>query len=317
MLRYFIKRALHAVFVLFGVSVVVFLMMHAIPGDVTHVILGAEYTPEAEAALRQRLRLDDPIYVQYALWVSRAVQGDLGTSPLTGELVMTGLRQSVPRTLSSALVAWTFGIVLALGAGLISALRPNTLLDYVPTVIAFLGISMPSFWVAIVLILVLGVQLGWLPTVGYTEPSQGFWPWLRNLIMPGVAVGLAYGAIVSRQVRGSMIETLKQNYIRTARAKGLSNEVIIVKHALQNAMIPVITVAGIQLALVLGGAVVIEVVFSIRGLGRLLVDSIANRDYLMVQGAVLTVALLFVGSNILIDFLYTLVNPRIRLSGGE
>ncbi len=317
MLRYFAKRLLHAVFVLLGVSLVVFLGLKAIPGDVIDAFLGREYTPEAAAELRRKFGFDQPVPIQYVLWLGRALQGDLGSSFITGEPVMTGILEAAPRTLSIALVAWVFGMILALAAGLYSALKRNTVFDYVPTVIAFLGLSMPSFWVAIVLILLVGVQLRWLPTIGYTNLSEGFWPWLRNLILPGVSVGLAYGAIVSRQVRGSMIETLKQNYIRTARAKGLSNDVIIVKHALQNAMIPVVTVAGIQLALILGGAVVVESIFSIRGLGRLLVDSIANRDYFMVQGSVLVVAVIFVGSNIVIDFLYTLINPRIRLVGGE
>jgi peptide/nickel transport system permease protein len=305
------------VFVLLGVSLVVFLGLKAIPGDVIDAILGREFTPEAAAALRARYGFDQPVYVQYARWLTLAVQGDLGTSFLTGEPVTTGISEALPRTLSITLVAWVFGMLIAIPTGLVSALKRNTALDYLATVTAFLGLSMPSFWVAIVLILVVGVQLRLLPTVGYTELSEGFWPWLRNLILPGISVGLAYGAIVSRQVRGSMIETLKQNYIRTARAKGLSTTVIVVKHALQNAMIPVVTVAGIQLALLLGGAVVTETVFSIRGLGRLLVDAIGNRDYFLVQGAVMVIALIFVGSNIVIDFLYTLINPRIRLTGGE
>jgi peptide/nickel transport system permease protein len=317
MLPYFSKRVLHAVFVLLGVSLVVFLGLKAIPGDAIDAMLGREYTPEAAADLRRKYGFDQPVPIQYVRWLGLALRGDLGTSFISGEPVMTGILEAVPRTISIAIVAWVFGMIVALSTGLLSALRPNTASDFVPTVIAFLGLSMPSFWVAIVLILVVGVQLRWLPTVGYTNLSEGFWPWLRHLILPGISVGLAYGAIVSRQVRGSLIETLKQNYIRTARAKGLTNNVIVVKHALQNAMIPVVTVAGIQLALILGGAVVVETIFSIRGLGRLLVDAIANRDYFMVQGAVVVVAVIFVGSNIVIDFLYTLINPRIRFVGGE
>src|SRR5437762_627584 len=190
MLRYLVKRLLHALFVLLGVSILVFAGLQAIPGDVVTTILGREHTPEAAAALRAKYGLDRPVYVQYARWLGLAVQGDLGTSLFTGEPVLTGISQAVPRTISIAVVAWVFGIVLALATGLVSALKRNTVLDYIPTTLAFLGISMPSFWVAIVLILVFAVQLGWLPAVGYTELSDGFWPWLKNLILPGLSIGL-------------------------------------------------------------------------------------------------------------------------------
>ena len=317
MKRYIVKRFIHSVFVVLGVATFAFFMLRLIPGDIVNTILGSEYTPEAAETLRHKLGLDQPLYVQYVKWLAAAVQGDLGNSLYDGQPVLQALGEALPRSLSLAFVGWAFGVAIALPVGIVSALKRNTPADYLATVLGFLGISMPSFWLGIVLMLVFAVSLQWLPAIGYQPISEGVWGWLQRLILPGLAIGAGYGAIISRQMRGSMIEVLKQPYIRTARAKGLSNEVIIAKHALQNALIPVVTVAGIQLALLLGAAVVIETVFSIRGVGRVLVSAIFNKDYPLVQGAVLLISLIFVGLNLLVDILYTFIDPRIRYDGGQ
>jgi peptide/nickel transport system permease protein len=311
--QYLLRRLIHAVFIIWGCATLVFFMLRLIPGDPVIQMLGPEYTPEAAEALRHRLGLDEPIYIQYARWLGNVLTGDLGHSIATGETVGGAIAAGLPRTLSITIVSFLIAVAIAVPAGIVSALKRNSLVDYGASVVAFVGVSMPSFWFGIILILIFAVRLGWLPSIGYAELRQdGFWPWLQHLLLPSLAIGAGYAAILMRFVRAGLLEVLGSDYVRTARAKGLRERVVVNRHALRNALIPVVTIAGIQLALLLSGTVVIEIVFSIRGLGRLLVGAIFDKDYPMVQGVILLVAVIFVLANLLVDLLYTALDPRIH-----
>lgn len=317
MILYVLKRLVHALFVIWAVATVVFFIAHLIPGDPVRAILGPEYTAQAAENVRHRLGLDQPLGTQYLSFLQGAVSLHLGHSFYTDQPVVQAIAGALPRTLSLTLVALLFGIAMALPLGIIAAVRRYKWQDYVASVVAFLGISMPSFWFGILLIIVFSVQLGWLPSFGYEPLSAGFVPWLSTLILPAIALGMLYGAIVTRITRGSVIEVLGQPYIRTARAKGMRERVILIKHALPNALIPIVTVGSTQLALLLSGSVVIETVFAIDGVGRLLVEAVISRDYPLMQGAILLISVVFVFANLVTDLLYAAINPRIRFGGGE
>jgi len=303
---------IHSIFIIWGCATLVFFMLRAVPGDPVVVMLGPEYTPEAAEALRKKLGLDEPIYVQYAKWAGNVLTGDLGTSIASPGPVVETLKIGLPKTLSLAALSFTLGLLIALPAGIISALRRNSMVDYAASLVAFIGVSMPGFWLGIILILVFAVRLQWLPAVGYAPIDEdGFRAWFEHLIMPSLAIGVSYAAILMRFVRTGLLEVLNSDYIRTARAKGVSERRVIFRHALRNAMIPVVTVAGIQLALLLSGAVVVETVFSIRGLGRILVGAIFDKDYPVVQGVILVTTVIFVLANLVVDLLYTFLDPRI------
>jgi peptide/nickel transport system permease protein len=314
---YVAKRLLHALFVVWAVATIVFFMVHLVPGDPVRAILGPEYTEEAAQNVRARLGLDDPLGAQYANFIREAATGDLGESFFSDQPVLQTMMEAFPRTLSLTLVAFLLGIAVALPLGIIAAVRRYHWQDYAASIVAFLGISMPAFWFGILLILVFSVRLRILPSFGYEPLGAGLVPWLSSLALPAVALGLGYAAIVTRITRGSMIEVLGQPYTQTARAKGVPESVILVKHALPNALIPIITVASIQLAILLSGAVVIETVFAIQGIGRLLVGAVTSRDYPLIQGVVLLISVLFVLSNLLTDILYAAINPRIRFGRAE
>jgi peptide/nickel transport system permease protein len=309
---YLLKRVLYSVLVMWAVATLVFFMLRAIPGDPVAVILGEEATPEATVQLRRNLGLDGPFYVQYVRWFSRLLRGDLGRSILAGEQVTVLLMQAAPRTFAIASLALVISLTVAIPAGIISAVKKHTFPDHVATVIAFLGLSMPNFWLAIVLILFFSVNLGWFPSMGYVPLADGFWPWLRHILLPAFTTGIAFAAIITRMTRSTMLEVLNELYVSTARSKGLPERVVVLKHALRNALIPVITVIGIAFSLLLVGTVVVEDVFAIQGLGRTLVRSIINRDFPVVQGAILLVSAIFVGMNLLVDVIYTYINPKIR-----
>lgn len=317
MVFYVAKRLLHALFVIWAVATVVFFIAHLIPGDPVRAILGPEYTQQAAENVRRRLGLDEPLGLQYVSFIRDALTLDLGQSFYTDQSVAQALTQAFPRTISLTIVAFLLGISMAIPFGIIAAVRRYRWQDYVASVVAFLGISMPSFWFAIILILVFSVRLRLLPSFGYEPLTAGIVPWLTSLILPAIALGLLYGAIVTRITRSSMIEVLGQPYIRTARAKGMRESVILVKHALPNALIPIVTVGSIQLALLLSGTVVIETVFAIQGVGRLLVGAVISRDYPLIQGAVLLISVVFVLANLVADILYAAINPRIRFGAGE
>jgi peptide/nickel transport system permease protein len=309
--QYILRRLIHSVFIIWGCATLVFFMLRMIPGDPVVQMLGPEYTPEAAEALRRKLGLDAPLGVQYARWFGNVLRGDLGASIASNETVTGAIATGLPKTLSLAFLSFLIAMVIAIPAGVAAALKRNTPVDYAASVLAFVGVSMPSFWFGIILILVFAVGLGWLPAVGYAELREdGFVEWLRRLILPSLAIGAGYAAILMRFVRAGLLEVLGSDYVRTARAKGVGERAVVVRHALRNALIPVVTIAGIQLALLLSGAVVVETVFSIRGIGRILVGAIFDRDYPMVQGVILLVAVIFVLANLVVDIVYTFLDPR-------
>lgn len=313
MTQYILRRIIHSLFVIWGAATLVFFLLRMIPGDPVVQMLGPEYTPEAADALRRKLGLDEPLLTQYLTWFGNLLRGDLGGSIASGETVADAIKTGLPKTLSLSLVAFVIAVLIAVPAGILAALKRNTPVDYGVSILSLIGVSMPSFWFGIILILVFAVKLRWLPAVGYSPISEdGFVEWLRRLILPGLAVGAAYAAILMRFVRAGLLETLGSEYIRTARAKGLRPRQVVVSHALRASLVPVVTVAGIQLALLLSGAVVVETVFSIRGIGRILVGAIFDRDYPIVQGVILLIAVIFVLSNLVVDILYTFLDPRIR-----
>ena len=313
MTQYIIRRLIQALVIIWGCATLVFFMLRMIPGDPVIQMLGPEYTPEAAAALRTKLGLDQPLHVQYVRWMGNVLRGDLGGSIASGETVAEAIASGLPKTLSLATLSFIIALVIALPAGIIAALKRNSAFDYVASVVAFVGVSMPSFWFGIILILIFAVHLQWLPAIGYSELTEdGFWPWLQRLILPSLAIGAAYSAILMRFVRAGLLEVLGSDYVRTARAKGVREQAVILRHALRNALIPVVTVIGIQLALLLSGTVVVETVFSIRGIGRILVGAIFDRDYPIVQGVILLIAVIFVLANLIVDIVYTFLDPRIH-----
>jgi peptide/nickel transport system permease protein len=287
-------------------------MLRAVPGDPFTAML-ADVDPAAAENLRRKFGLDRPIYVQYFLWFGRLLQGDLGNSIYGSNVAVSRIiREAFPRTIALASFAFVISLGLAISAGIISAVKKHSWLDHGFTFAAFLGLSMPDFWVGIILIIVFAVKLHWLPAIGYEPLSEGFWPWLSHLILPAIAVGTTFSAIIARMTRSAMLEVLQTEYIKVARAKGLPERTVIFIHALRNALIPVVTVMGIAFALLMSGAVIVENVFAIKGLGRVLIQGILNRDYPVVQGAILVVSIIFVFTNLLVDVLYTIIDPRIR-----
>jgi peptide/nickel transport system permease protein len=312
MTRYIIQRIFYALVVTWAVTTLVFFMLRAVPGDPFAAML-ADVDPAAAEALRAKLGLDQPVYVQYFLWLKHLFQGDMGNSIYGSNVAVSRIiRESLPRTLSLAGLSFAISLLLAISAGIISAIKKHSFMDHTVTVTAFLGLSMPDFWLGILLIILFAVNLHWLPAIGYAPLSEGFWPWLSHLILPAIAAGTPFSAIVARMTRSAMLEVLKTEYIKVARAKGLDERTVILVHALRNALIPVITVMGIAFALLMSGTVVVENVFAIKGLGRVLIQGILNRDYPVVQGAILVVSVLFVFSNLVVDVLYTVIDPRIR-----
>jgi peptide/nickel transport system permease protein len=310
--NYIIRRLIHSIIIVWGCATLVFFLIRAIPGDPVIQMLGPEYTPEAADALRDKLGLDEPVLTQYVRWMGNILHGDFGTSITGAESVNSAILSGLPKTMSIALLAFVIATAIAVPAGVLAALKRNTFADFAVSLVAFLGVSMPSFWFGIILIIVFAVNLGWLPSLGYASLTEdGFVEWLRHIILPSIAIGASYAAILMRFVRAGLLEALSSDYIRTARSKGLGERRVVVAHALRNSLIPVVTVAGIQVALLLSGTVVIETVFSIRGIGRLLVGAIFDKDYPMVQGTILVVAVIFVMANLIVDILYTLLDPRI------
>lgn len=312
MTRYILNRVIQMVPVLLGVLVAVFLMLKLTPGDPASALLGVQATPDELARVRHALGLDRPWHVQFGIWFLNAVQGDLGTSYISKKPVSELLLTRLPVTLELTVVSMILATLVAIPAGIISAARRYSWVDYLITSLALFGVSMPSFWFAILLILLFSLTLGWLPASGYVAWERGVWLHLRSLIMPSMALGLFLIGSLVRFSRASMIETLVQDYIRTARAKGLANSLILTRHALKNALIPTVTVLGIQFGALLGGAIIIETIFAFPGIGTMTLTAVNQRDFPVVQGATLVVAIAFTLSNLLVDVLYTWLNPRIR-----
>ncbi len=315
MTSYMLRRLIGSFIVMWAVATLVFFMLRLVPGDPVAAMLADAGGPDEIAAMKARLGLDRSVFVQYGIWFSNMLQGDLGSSIYGSRIeVARIIAEALPRTLSLSLLAFLIAMVIAIPAGIISATRRNTMTDNTVSLFAFLGLSMPDFWLAIILIIIFAANLQWLPAIGYTPMDEGLWQWFRHLILPAIAIGTAFSAIIARMIRSSLLEVLNSDYMRTARAKGLTPRMLMFGHALPNAMIPVITVIGIAFALLISGAVVVENVFAIKGLGRVLIEGILNRDYPVVQGAVLVVSAIFVFSNLIVDLLYGLIDPRIRLN---
>jgi peptide/nickel transport system permease protein len=312
-LTFLIRRILLTIPILLLVTVMVFSLIHLIPGDVATVVLGQEATPAAKVAMRHRLGLDKPLPMQYTTWVGNVLHGNLGDSLTDGTPVATEIKQRLPVTGELALASFLVAILIAIPAGIISAVFRGRAVDYAATLFAFLGMSVPGFWLAMLMIILFAVRLRLLPSSGYVSFSQDPAANLRAMILPAVATGLRESAVLMRMMRSSLLEVLSQDYIRTARAKGLAWLAVVFGHGLRNAMIPVITQSGLLIAGLLGGLVITETLFSIPGFGRLIVTAIFERDFITVQGAVLVSALLVVLVNLLVDILYGTLDPRIRL----
>jgi len=307
------KRSLWAIVVMWAVATLVFFMLRIVPGDPIAAMLFDVGDPAAADELRRKFGLDQPVYIQYFKWFGRLLVGDLGNSIYGSRIeVSRVIWEALPRTLSLTALSFLIALVIAIPAGLISALKRHSALDHAVTFVAFLGLSMPDFWIAILLIITFAANLQWLPAIGYSPLSEGFWPWFSHLILPSIAIGTPFAAIMARMIRSSMLEVLRTEYMQVARSKGLLKLRLVMVHAFPNALIPVVTVMGIALALLLAGTIVVENVFSIKGLGRVLIQGILDRDYPIVQGAILVVSFIFVFANLLVDVLYTIIDPRIR-----
>ncbi len=312
MFAYIVRRILATIPVMAVVALFVFSLLYIAPGDPAAVIAGDQATPADVERIRQSLGLDRPFLVRFGEWVWRILRGDLGVSIFTNLPVSTMIAQRVQPTLSLMVLTLLLAVTIAVPMGVVAAWRQGTLVDRAVMGFAVLGFSVPVFVVGYLLAYVFALELDWLPVQGYTSIDQGIWPWLENLILPAVALGGVYIALIARITRATMLEVLQQDYIRTARAKGAGQGSILFLHALKNAAVPIVTVIGIGIALLIGGAVVTESVFAIPGLGRLTVDAILRRDYPVIQGVILLFSFVYVLVNLLIDILYTCLDPRIR-----
>ncbi|HYU20584.1 MAG TPA: ABC transporter permease [Chloroflexota bacterium] len=312
MSTYVLKRLVSMAPVLLLVSVVIFSIIHLTPGDRVLVMLGEEASPEARDALRRELGLDQPLPIQYAAWLARVLRGDLGRSIRTHQPVSEAILQRLPVTIELSALAMLVSLSIALPAGIVAAVRRNSRADVISTVFSLLGVSMPNFLLAVLLIFVLSLQLRWLPPIGYVNPLQDIAANLKGMIMPALALGTALAAVVARLTRSSLLEVLSQDYIRTAWAKGLREGLSIQRHAMKNSLIPVVTVVGLQLGNLLGSAIVTETIFALPGVGRLVIDSIFQRDFPLVQAVVLYLSLIFLMVNLLVDLVYAYRDPWIR-----
>jgi peptide/nickel transport system permease protein len=312
MIAYVIRRLLATIPVMAIVGVFVFLLLHLAPGDPAAIIAGDNATEENIAAIRTRLGLDRPLIEQFGSWVWAIAHGDLGVSMFSNLPVTTLVLQRAQPTISLTVTTLLVAVTIAITIGVLAAWKAGTLVDRVVMGFAVLGFSVPVFVVGYLLVYVFALQLRWLPVQGYVPIEQGLWPWARNLILPSLALGLAYVALIARITRASMLEVLAEDYIRTAHAKGVATVPVLLRHALKNAAVPIVTVIGIGVALLISGVVITESVFNIPGVGRLVVDAIARRDYPIIQGVMILFAGVYVLVNLCVDIVYTFLDPRIR-----
>ncbi|MGG3884593.1 nickel ABC transporter permease [Brevibacillus panacihumi] len=304
MFAYIVKRLLQVIPTLIGVSILTFFLIHAVPGDPARMIAGPEASAEEVAEVREHLGLDQPLYVQYGKYVSNLLKGDLGVSLRSERPVLDEIMLRFPSTITLTVMAIAVMVVIGLFAGIFSATRPNSLIDNVTMMVSLFGISLPVFWLGLMLILLFSYYLNLLPSGG----NDGF----SHFILPALALGLSSSAILARLTRSSMLEVINQDFVRTARAKGVKEKLVVYKHTLKNALIPIVTIIGLEFGTLLGGAVLTETVFSINGLGRFIIQSIQFRDYPSIQGSILFVAAIFVIVNLLVDLCYGLVDPRVK-----
>ena len=309
---FIIRRLLSTLLVMGLVGVFIFLLLHLSPGDPAAIIAGDNATPAQIEAIRTSLGLNDPLHLQFGRWAVRVLNGDLGISIFSNVPVATLIAQRVWPTISLAFTTIVLAVALALAAGVLAAWRAGRLADRLVMILSVVGFSVPVFVVGYLLIYVFAITLRWLPVQGYSPLAEGFWPWASHLILPSTALGLAYVALIARITRTAMLDVLAEDYMRTARAKGVATGPMLFKHALKSAGVPIVTVVGIGIALLIGGVVITETVFNLPGIGRLVVDAISKRDYPIIQGVILLFSGVYVIINLLVDLSYTLLDPRIR-----
>lgn len=313
MAPYLVRRLGQLVLAMVGVATIVFLLVHLIPGDPVRIALGTRFDQEVYEAQREAAGFDDPIVVQYGRWLGNAVTGDLGESFRSGRPVTDVVLERLPGTLTLAFGALFVALLVALPVGVLSAVRSGSKLDYAATAVSQVGVSVPDFWAGIMYILLFSLTWSLLPPSGYVSPFESFGGWLEHLVLPSLTIGLISGSILTRFVRSAVLEALNQDYVRTARAKGLRERSIVLHHVLPNAAIPIVTVVGLQLGFLLGGVVVVEQIFAWPGLGRLALTAVEDRDYTVLQGAVLYLAFTFLAINLVVDLLYAFLDPRVEV----
>ncbi|ALM82531.1 ABC transporter permease [Bordetella sp. N] len=314
MIKLILRRVIVAIPTLILVSIIVFALQKLLPGDPVLTLAGEERDPAVLDYLREKYHLNDPLPVQYVAWVKQVVTGDLGKSLRTDVPVTELISQKLPVTLQLAAMAMVLALIVGIPAGILAAVRKGKLTEYGANVAALSGMSIPNFWLGIILIMVVSVQLRWLPASGYVSPTEDFWLSMKTMLMPAIVLSTSLAAYLMRHTRSSMLEALGADYVRTARAKGVSPRNVVLRHALRNALMPIITLVTLLFGELLAGAVLTEQVFTIPGFGKLVVDAVFNRDYAVVQGVVLCVAVGFILMNLLADILYIVVNPRLRHS---
>ena len=312
MLFSILKKILTAIPVLLVVSIVLFLLLNVMPGDAADSMSTMDATAEEVEALRESLGLNDPMYIQYLRWLKNVLKGDFGISFLNGASVTEKIVTRLPVTLELTLLAMLIAVAIALPMGVLSATHRNSAIDAIASFISMIGVAVPHFWLAMMLIIIFSVNLHWLPASGFTPISQGLGKNLIKMIMPAFSVGLGFAATVMRQTRSNMIDVLGTDYISTAKAKGMSKSVVVWKHGVRNALIPVITVIGMQTGRLFGGAIVVETLFGLPGIGTAIVESIFSRDYQMTMGCVMMVAVIIILINTIVDILYVIIDPRVR-----
>jgi peptide/nickel transport system permease protein len=313
MLTFLVRRVAQILPTLFFVSILIFGLQQLLPGDPAMILAGEDRDPTVIAHLRETLHLDKPLPVRYFYWVRGVLHGDLGESLRTQQPVTTLIAEKLPVTLELACIAMVVALSIGIPAGVVSAVRRGTAWDYGANVVALWGLSTPNFWLGIMLILLFSVTLGWLPASGYVSPFEDLRGNLASMIMPAFVLGNAIAAVLMRHTRSAMLQVLSSDYVRTARAKGVSERGVVLKHALRNALIPIITLGALEFGTLLSGAVLTEQVFTIPGFGKLIVDAVFNRDYAVVQGVVLFTATAYIVLNLLADVAYAVANPRIRV----
>ncbi len=312
MTQYIVQRVIQTLVVILILSVICFFLMHLLPGDPALSLLGEEPTQEEIERVRAELGLDRPVIVQYFSWLADAVRGDLGTSIKYREDVTSLILHRLTPTLHIGVVSFVISVVLGVAAGVIASIRRGGWLDSLITISANLGMAVPNFWLGILGIYFFSLYLGWLPVQGYVSPAEDFWESTKRIIMPCLVLGCSSMAGLARQTRSSMLEVIRQDYIRTAKAKGLKRKVVLYKHALKNAVIPVITLCGLMLPNIIGGSVIIEQVYNINGIGRLMLTAVFDRDIIVVQGCLIMISITVALANLLVDISYGYFNPRIR-----
>lgn len=312
MLRYLIGRILALIPVMFIVATVVFFLIHLIPGDPASVLLGPNATPSDVKKVQVQLGLDKPLYQQFAIWFSNVLRGDLGRSIFLDRPVTQAVFERAEPTLVLVTLSLIVAVLIGLPAGILAAIKPNHSLDKGLMFFAILGVSIPTFWLGLNFIEIFSVLLKWLPAAGYAPLASGIGKNLRYMVLPALSLGFNQSALIARMCRSSMLEVMQQDYVRTARSKGLAEGWVILKHALRNVMIPTVTIIGISFAVLIGGAVVTEIVFNIPGVGQLIMSSVLRRDYPTIQGCVLIIAAAYVLINLIVDIIYTHIDPRVR-----